>query len=141
MTVRELLKNLAALEPSQDGGYGVWFPDVPGCISYGKNIVEAQMMAEEALGLHLYGMELDGDEIPEPTEDISSEEINGCVIVPVTVYPDIVKNEMDNKRVKTNVTLPRWLKTIAEKESVNYSRLLENALLEYLNIRLPGKSK
>lgn len=132
---------LAVLEPSNDGGYGVWFPDLPGCISYGKNIVEAQEMAKEALGLHLYGMELDCDIIPKPSEDIDNEneDIKGCVIVPVTVYPEIVKNEMDNKRVKTNVTLPRWLKAIAEKESVNYSRLLENALLEYLNIGLPKK--
>lgn len=132
---------LAVLEPSIDGGYGVWFPDLPGCISCGKNIVEAQKMAEEALGLHLYGMELDGDILPEPAKDIDneSEDIKGCVVVPITVYPDIVKNEMDNKRVKTNVTLPRWLKAIAEKEAVNYSRLLENALLEYLNIRMPGK--
>ena len=64
---------LAVLEPSNDGGYGVWFPDLPGCISYGKNIVEAQEMAKEALGLHLYGMELDCDIIPKPSEDIDNE--------------------------------------------------------------------
>ena len=127
---------LAVLEHSKDGGFGVWFPDLPGCISYGRDLEEAQVMAEEALGLHIYGLESDGDEIPEASDilDMSDEDINGCIIVPVTIFPELVKNEMDNKRVKTNVTLPRWLKNIAESKKVNYSRLLESALLEYLNL-------
>ena len=47
----------------------------------------------------------------------------------------MVKNELDNRRVKTNVTIPAWLKEIAEKEDVNYSRLLEIALVDYLGIQ------
>lgn len=50
-------------------------------------------------------------------------------------FPDVVRNEMDNKRVKTNVTIPAWLKEIAEERGVNYSRLLETALIEYLGIK------
>jgi predicted RNase H-like HicB family nuclease len=131
------LTYLAALEPSPDGGYGVWFPDLPGCVSYGATVTEAQAMAEEALGLHIYGMEQDDDEIPEASEklDPAREDIIGCLIVPVSVYPDIVRNEMDNKRVKTNVTLPSWLKAVAEEQHVNYSRILENALMDYLGIQ------
>ena len=33
------LTYLAIFEPSADG-YGVFFPDLPGCISFGKNISE-----------------------------------------------------------------------------------------------------
>ncbi|HUU41871.1 MAG TPA: hypothetical protein VMW42_13120 [Desulfatiglandales bacterium] len=40
----------------------------------------------------------------------------GTVIVPITVFPDIVKNEMDNRAVKTNITLPSWLKELGEKQ-------------------------
>ena len=40
----------------------------------------------------------------------------------------------DNERVKTNITLPAWLKRIAEEQKVNYSRLLETALIDYLQI-------
>lgn len=60
------LTYLAVLEPSSDG-YGVFFPDLPGCISAGANIVEAQQNAREALELHIYGMEKDGDALPSPT--------------------------------------------------------------------------
>lgn len=126
---------LAVLEPSSDGGYAVFFPDLPGCISYGKTIEEAQEMAEEAAGLHIYSMESDGDEIPAASMVLSVEDTEGCLVSPVTIFPDLVKNEMDNKRVKTNITLPAWLKRIAEEKSVNYSRILETALMDYLGIQ------
>ena len=48
---------------------------------------------------------------------------------------DLVKNEMENRRVKTNVTSPAWLKDAAESSHVNYLKLLEAALIDYLNVR------
>jgi post-segregation antitoxin (ccd killing protein) len=52
----------------------------------------------------------------------------------VSVYPDIVKDEIDNRREKTTVTIPHWLKQAAEAEGVNYSRILEAAIKETLGI-------
>ena len=133
---------LAVFEPSADG-YGVYFPDLPGCIGFGSSFEEAQRSAAEALGLHLYGMEQDGDEIPAPSKapKIDPETAPGFLVSPVTVYPELVKHELDNKRVKTNVTLPAWLKNAAEEQGVNYSRLLEAALMEYLGIDSPTVPK
>ncbi len=128
------LTYLAVLEPA-DEGYGVFFPDIPGCISFGKTIEEAQQMAEEAAGLHIYAMEQEGEEIPIPSKTLDTEDVSGCIVTPITVYPDMIKNEMDNKRVKTNITLPNWLKQIAEENKVNYSRILETALMDYLGLQ------
>ena len=58
---------LAVFEPSENGGYGVYFPDVQGCVSYGEDFAEAKEMAHEALQMHLDLMVRDGDEIPEST--------------------------------------------------------------------------
>ena len=123
----------AVFEPGEDG-YGVYFPDLPGCISFGETFEKAQREAEDALGLHLYGMEKDGEAIPEPSKNpqILPESAKGCLVSLITVYPDIVANELDNKRVKTNVTLPAWLKEAAEKENVNYSKILEAALVDFI---------
>lgn len=129
------LTYLAVLEPAEDGGYGVYFPDLPGCTSYGKNIKEAQDMAEEAVGLHIYSLELDGDSLPVPSEKLETEDMSGCIVIPINIFPDLIKNEMDNKRVRTNTTLPNWLKLIAEESNVNYSRILETALLDYLGLQ------
>lgn len=130
---------LAILEPAEDGGYGVYFPDLPGCISYGKNIEDAQTNAVEAAGLHLYGMESDEEIFPIPSQALAPELIKGGIVTPVSIYPDIVRNEMDNRRVKTNTTIPNWLKKIAEENHVNYSHLLETALMDYLG--LSGKKQ
>ena len=54
------LTYLAVFEPSGDG-YGVYFPDLPGCISWGDSFPTAKTAAQEALALHLYGMEQDGE--------------------------------------------------------------------------------
>lgn len=128
---------LAVFEPSGEG-YSVYFPDLPGCISYGNSYEEAQKEAADALGLHLYGMEKDGDKIPAPSKNphIDEETAPGYLVSLVTVFPDIVRNELDNRRIKTNVTLPTWLKDAAEQQGVNYSRLLEAALIDYLHISL-----
>jgi hypothetical protein len=58
----------------------------------------------------------------------------GGMVVLVSVYPDIVKDEMNNRREKTTVTIPHWLKEAAEAEGLNYSRLLEAAIKETLGI-------
>ena len=49
-------------------------------------------------------------------------------------FPDIVKDEMNSRREKTTVTIPHWLKSAAEAEGLNYSRLLESAIKETLGI-------
>lgn len=47
-----------------EGGFTVLVPVLPGCITYGKNIQEAQSMAEEAISLYLEDMAANGEEWP-----------------------------------------------------------------------------
>ncbi|MCD8157671.1 MAG: type II toxin-antitoxin system HicB family antitoxin [Clostridiales bacterium] len=126
----------AIFEPSKTG-YGVYFPDLPGCITVGKNLEEVERMAEEALGLHLWGMEKDNEEIPEatnpPFEEMTDSE-EGSFVMPVTVYMPLVRNEMDNKAVKKTLTIPYWLNQIAEENKVNFSQILQTALKECLGV-------
>ena len=127
------LTYLAVFEVDENPGISVFFPDVPGCVSCGDNFDHALQMAKEALALHVYGMEKDGEPLPDRTDRIPS--INpGDLVVPVSVYPDMVKDEISNRREKTTVTIPHWLKAAAEAEKLNYSRLLEAAIKETLGI-------
>ena len=127
------LTYLAVFEFDSSPGISVYFPDVPGCVSCGDNFDQAFQMAKEALALHIYGMEKDGEAIPVRTDKIT-ETNQSDMIVPVTVYPDIVKDEINNRREKTSVTIPHWLKVVGEAEGLNYSRLLETAIKETLGI-------
>ncbi|UTC61655.1 type II toxin-antitoxin system HicB family antitoxin [Treponema sp. OMZ 788] len=120
---------LAVFEPAGDGAYSVYFPHVLGCVSYGKNFIDAQKMAKEALELHIYGMEKDGDKLP--VEDFSDIQTNdGDIVCAITIYPDLVKNEIDSRRVRTNCTIPYGLKLKAEQQGINFSQVLETSLKE-----------
>ena len=120
----------AVFEKSKTG-FGVYFPDIPGCITCGDDFNHSMRMAEEVLGLHLYGMEKDGKSLPQRTDNIP-ELGSGDIVAAVSVFPALVKDEMENRREKTTVTIPHWLKSAAEAEGLNYSRLLETAIKETL---------
>jgi predicted RNase H-like HicB family nuclease len=126
----------AVFEPTESRGYSIYFPEVAGCSSAGDDYGHAYKMAEEALGLHLYGIEKDGAPFPAHSETlaIEPETAPGYLVSPITVYPDIVKNELNNKAVKTNVTIPAWLKELAEERGVKYSEVFEAALMDYLGV-------
>lgn len=58
-----------------DSDYGMMVPDLPGCYTAGDTISDVLTQAVEAIELHLEGMLLDGDPIPEP-KDIAFHETN-----------------------------------------------------------------
>jgi predicted RNase H-like HicB family nuclease len=50
-----------AIIKSGKAGYGVYFPDLPGCVTAGQSVGEAARNAEAAPALHLTGMVEDGN--------------------------------------------------------------------------------
>ena len=58
---------IALVEKDPDSDYGVWFTDLPGCITAGSTFEEAFDMAREVLALHLEGMSAGGECIPPPS--------------------------------------------------------------------------
>ena len=122
----------AVFEPT-NSGFSVYFPNLPGCITVGETISECMSNAEEALGLHLWGLEKDNEEIPFPTNPPFDDMDTGCFVMPITVYMDLVRNEMNNKAVKKTLTIPHWLNELAEQNNLNFSQTLQNALREQLN--------
>lgn len=57
----------AIIERAGDGGFGVFFPDLPGCTSGGDTQQQAALNAAEALAMHLEGMAEHGYPVPEPS--------------------------------------------------------------------------
>ena len=52
------------IERADDGGYGAWSPDVPGCVALGDT--EADALSEmEAIRLHLQVMRERDEPLPE----------------------------------------------------------------------------
>ena len=85
---------VAFVHGSADGGYGISFPDLPGCIAAGRTMDEAVSEGTRALSLHLDGLTQDAAGLPEPrsvqeiTEDeglAAWREGVGLVLIPVVV--------------------------------------------------------
>lgn len=51
------MKLRVILEPSEEGGYTIYVPSLPGCISEGENINEALANIQEAIELYLETVE------------------------------------------------------------------------------------
>ena len=118
-----------------EDGISVEFPDLPGCLPCGDTTEEALHNAKEAMGLHLYGMEQDGDEIPAPTpvRDLHPDE--GGIVTLVEVFMPSIRDRAENRVVKKTLTIPAWLNREAEEAHVNFSQVLQDALKSYLGTR------
>lgn len=124
----------AIFQKEKEGGYSISFPDVEGCYTQGETMQEGLLMANDALCLMLYTMEEDSKSIPTPSDPLNIKaDIDSFVSL---VYCNTMdyRKFYDNKAVKKTLTIPSWLNTIAEKENVNFSLVLQNGLKEYLHI-------
>jgi antitoxin HicB len=54
----------------EDGGYSVSVPALPGCFSQGDSLEDALAQIREAIGLHLWSLQQDGDPIPANVDPI-----------------------------------------------------------------------
>ena len=118
----------------EEDGLAIEFPDLPGCFPCAdKDDTEGALKnAKEALGLHIWGMEQDGEELPVASAitDISLEKNQIPVLIDVFMPP--IRERINSKYVKTTLSLSAWLAAKADEEGVNCSRLFQNALMEYL---------
>ncbi len=128
---KEILLTYPAIFTFEDNQYWVEFVDLKGCFSDGTTLPEAMENAKEAMGLYLEDL----TEYPQCTTDIKNIKLEDNQIVSfVTVNLTEHKKKYENKSVKKTLSIPAWLNTIAEKENVNFSQILQKALMETLNV-------
>lgn len=58
------------IERGENGGYGAYIPDLPGCVAVAKTEKRVRKLIQEAMELHLQTMREDGDPIPEPSTHV-----------------------------------------------------------------------
>ena len=112
-------------EPGQE--IAVVFPDLDVATS-GVNDHDALMSARELLGCVMYGLEEDGEPIPEPTplNKVPLEANERAVLI--DVYMPSVRMAEVNRSVSRTVTLPAWLNAAALERNINFSQVLQDAL-------------
>lgn len=116
-----------------EGGYVVNIPDFD-IMTQGDSLSEAIDMARDAISL--MGVQYQDDNKPLPTaSDVSSvEHEENEVVTLVDVDFEAYRRRLENRSIRKNCTLPSWLNTIAEKNNVNFSAVLQAALIEKLGL-------
>lgn len=121
----------------EQNGYCVTVPDLPGCVTQGSDLANAIEMAIDAASGWVLD-ELDDGKSP-PKASKSSE-----IIVEKEGFVNLIMLDIDSyaekhgdKAVRKNCTIPAWMNTLAEREGVNFSALLQRALTEELFSKSP----
>lgn len=119
------------LTPVEDG-YMVTIPSF-NCNTQGKDVADALFMARDAIGIMGITLQDMGKDIPEPDGvDADFEVQPNDVITFVDVDFLEYRKRAENKKVKKTLTIPSWLNEKAEAEHINFSRVLEDALINRL---------
>lgn len=113
-------------------GYLVKIPDFD-IMTQGDSIPDAMEMARDAIGIMGIDLEDEGKEIPEPYS-IKMKPENNVIMTLVDVDFVTYRKKMDNRAVKKNCTIPYWLSIEGDKAGVNYSRLLQDAIINFLDL-------
>ena len=112
-------------------GYFVTIPDFD-INTEGKTLEEAIFMARDAIGINGLQLEDEGKELPIPFScDYQKEKDDIETLVDVDF--DEYRKKHDNRTVKKNCTIPYYLNVQAEKAGINFSRLLQEALIQKLS--------
>ncbi len=119
----------AIFTPFEKGdGFTVEVPDLPGCVTEGDTLAEAIEMGQDAASGWILTELEEGNDYPKPSDH---------VIVPEGSFSNYLVLDMDDyserygsKSVRKNITIPAWLNTYGEKNNVNFSKVLTDALLK-----------
>lgn len=129
------MKNQLTVFPaifSFDGKYyNVDFIDLEGCSTFGDSIQNAYLMAQDAMGLYLDNL----TNFPQPTLSISNISLKENQFVSfISIDMDEYRKKFNNKSIKKTLTIPEWLNYLSEKNNINFSQVLQEALKEKLGI-------
>ena len=122
-----------AIFTPEGNGYSIVFPDLEGCYTCGDSLEDGLEMARDALALVLYGYEKEGRDIPTPSQ-IKELSVNEKEFVSYIACDTMTYRKMFNsKAVKKTLTLPEWMNEEATAIGLNFSQVLQEALLQKLN--------
>lgn len=131
----------------EESGYSVIFPDLNWLSTCGESLEQAMEMAIECLAGYIYTCEKSGDIIPTPSAlaDVDpvavaieldpDSPVGECFVNMVSVDVAVYAKIYFEKPVKKTLTIPLWLNNAALAQNINFSQVLQEALLVKLRMR------
>jgi predicted RNase H-like HicB family nuclease len=116
----------AIFHQNDDGSYTIVYPDLPGCISEGKNLGNALYMAQSALAQWIRYLADKQQEIPSSSSAHDIKTSTGDFVN--LIYAEV----KDSRAVKRTVSIPKWMDDKAAQSGLSLSKALQDALKEKL---------
>lgn len=118
----------AIFHKNNDNSFTVSFPDLPGCITEGKNIGNALKMAHSALAQWIEFLKDENETLPIPSnyKNIITKENEIISLVQVDI-----KN---TKSVKRTISLPKWMDEKLSEAGFSLSKLVQEAAKQKLKL-------
>ena len=124
----------ALFHKSEEGGFWISFPDFPECFTEGDDMKQAYEMTVEALGLALVNRKEEKEEIPDPSDLDKIQNEDGTIVIEGFLDMLEYQRKHNSKAVKKTLSIPEWLNEEAVSMGVNFSQVLQEALMSKLNI-------
>ncbi len=116
-------------------GYSIYFPDLEGAFTCADNLEEALYVSKEALGIYLYSLEERKIKIPKPSLPNKVITKNNQFVQLIDVFMPPIRDKQENKHVRRNVSISKWVNDLAKEKNLNCSALLESAIKEKLGYK------
>lgn len=124
----------------EETGYSVIVPDFEkvgyGCFTEGDSFEESCEMAFEAIGICIEDLVENEKEFPIASKPEDIQKDGKDFVVPIVFDMEKYVKENKTRMIKKTLTIPEWLNDIAEKENINFSLVLRNALVNQLGISM-----
>lgn len=121
----------AVFYPEENNTYSVIFPDLNDLATQGNTLEEAFKMAQDVVSLYIFTAIRDGEKLPTPSDlkDITKD-TKDCFINLILIDLNEYAKKYNDKSIKKTLSIPSWLNTICEKYNINFSKVLQEALIE-----------
>ena len=126
----------------EENGYSVIFPDLNDLATDGDTLSEAMMMAIDCLAGYLFTAKIDNVSVSNPSDmkNISPKVIaKELGLSYEEAFVNLVSVDVEeyaklhfNKSVKKTLTIPEWLNKEALSKGINFSQVLQEALISKL---------
>ena len=94
-----------------------------------------EIVAKDVLCLMLYDLEETGQTIP-PASSLGSVQTGPDEFATLVACDTVEYRKLrDNRAVKKTLSIPAWLNAMAERDGINFSGVLQEALKQKLHIR------
>ena len=114
----------------EDKAFWVEFPDLPGCQSFGDTLSQTMEESQEALSAYIITLLEDGTPLPDPS-DVKTIQVSDSHSF-VSLVSCSLSSDTTMKSVKKTLTIPAWLNDLACMKGINFSKVLQDAVLDKL---------